>query len=79
MTPEVQTILHLLSGSALCCKGKDGHGHGDHVVSVTHPDGTVTSAIVMFSPKSFVMAHYETSHLKVVKFLLKKTQPANFF
>ena len=47
MTPEVQTILHLLSGSALCCKGKDGHGHGDHVVSVTHPDGTVTSAIVM--------------------------------
>ena len=47
MTLEVQTILHLLSGSALCCKGKDGHGHGDHVVSVTHPDGTVTSAIVM--------------------------------
>ena len=49
MTPEIQTILNLLCGSAVCCKEEvtpvDGHV-GDHVVSVTHPDGRVTSVIV---------------------------------
>ena len=55
MTPELQTILNLLCGSAACCKEKDssGDGHvGDHVVSVNHPDGSVTSVIVkeQFSP-----------------------------
>ena len=55
MTPEIQTILNLLCGSAVCCKEEvtpvDGHV-GDHVVSVTHPDGRVTSVIVsvQFSP-----------------------------
>ena len=49
MTPEIQTILNLLCGSAVCCKEEvtpvDGHV-GNHVVSVTHPDGRVTSVIV---------------------------------
>ena len=53
MTPELQIILNLLSGSAACCKEKGGDGLvGDHVVSVTHPDGRVTSVTVpdKFSP-----------------------------
>ena len=53
MRPELQAILNLLTGSAACCKERGGDGHvGDHVVSVTHPDGRVTSVIVsvQFSP-----------------------------
>ena len=47
MTPELQIIFNLLSGSAACCKERGGDGHvGDHVVSVTHPDGRVTSVTV---------------------------------
>ena len=53
MRPELQAILNLLTGSAACCKERGGDGHvGDHVVSVTHPDGRVTSVTVpdKFSP-----------------------------
>ena len=64
MTPELQTILNLLCGSAACCKEKDssGDGHvGDYVVSVNHPDGSVSSVIVknQFSPGKDTWSKWE--------------------
>ena len=64
MTPELQTILNLLCGSAACCKEKDssGDGHvGDYVVSVNHPDRSVSSVIVknQFSPGKDTWSKWE--------------------
>ena len=38
---EVQSILHLLTGAVVC--GCDSGGGGVHVVTVTHPNGKVTT------------------------------------
>ena len=57
---EVQSLLHLLCGSVICCKEKGGCGNGEHVISVTHPDGRVTSVKVsdMFSPAEKTLAKW---------------------